>query len=158
MPTGRFVVLRHDVGPQFQRASTAVASAAHLDWMFEHGDALRTWSTDLPAALQEKDCSGSQFAWRDSFELPCQALQDHRIAYLTLEGDIGGGRGYVRRVLEGTYRTLSDLQDRTEISIRWRQQGDDLSARLCIYRSRLSEEERRLEESRLPLRLSFSTG
>ena len=85
----RFVVLRHDVGPEFVRTTSP-----HLDWMFETGDALSTWSTGLVSTFDR------------SFDLPCTALANHRLAYLNREGDLGGGRGSVTRILAGEFIPL----------------------------------------------------
>lgn len=57
--------------------------------MFESGDRLRTWATDLPLA--------------PNVDLPARRLDDHRLAYLDYEGPISGGRGEVRAVDRGSY-------------------------------------------------------
>lgn len=86
----RFVVLRHDVGPSFERTTET-----HLDWMFANGEALATWSTELITDLE------------NSFTTPCRKLADHRLIYLDREGDIGGGRGSVQRMVAGEYKQLT---------------------------------------------------
>lgn len=100
----RFVVLRHDVGPCFERTPEA-----HLDWMFATGKVLSTWTTEL---ITDFD---------DSFDVTCMRLADHRSIYLDREGDLGGGRGSVRRVLVGQYTLLaSDLPEVTfKAALRW---------------------------------------
>jgi hypothetical protein len=75
----RFAILRH------QRPD-----GMHWDLLLEAGQALRTWA--LPALPTE------------GIELTCQALPDHRLAYLDYEGEISGGRGSVVRWDHGTYR------------------------------------------------------
>jgi hypothetical protein len=77
----RFVVLRHDS-----------LLGVHFDFMLEAGDALKTWA--LP-----------QFPQPD-VEMTCEALGDHRIAYLDYEGPISGDRGSVTRWESGTYRIV----------------------------------------------------
>lgn len=61
----------------------------HWDLMFEQGEGLATWS-----ALEFPFSGG---------EVQAQRLADHRLAYLALEGDIGGGRGTVTRRAAGEF-------------------------------------------------------
>jgi len=83
----RFVILRHD-SPR----------GAHYDLMLEVGDALKTW------ALPQPPEAGAEMA--------CDALPDHRLAYLDYEGPISGERGSVTRWDRGTCRIIeqSDTQ------------------------------------------------
>lgn len=74
----RFVILRHE-SPQ----------GLHFDLMLELGDVLKTWA--LPQSPQP------------GLELPCEALPDHRLAYLDYEGPISGQRGSVTQWDRGTY-------------------------------------------------------
>jgi hypothetical protein len=76
----RFVLLEH------------VWNGVHWDFMLEYGDTLRTWAIEQPI-LEGRDLSA-------------RALPDHRRLYLDYEGEISGGRGQVRRVDAGTYRSL----------------------------------------------------
>ncbi len=85
----RFVILRHDAGPDLVRTTSP-----HLDWMFETGNALSTWSTDLVSTFDR------------SFALPCSVLADHRLVYLNREGDLGNGRGSVKQIIAGEFRPL----------------------------------------------------
>lgn len=95
-PISQFVVLRHQVGSNPTRDTAAVESI-HYDWMFLIGDELRTWSTDVVESLT----SDRNIA---AMELP-----PHRTAYLEIEGDIGGGRGYVSQIARGTFKwTIND--------------------------------------------------
>ena len=105
----RFVVLRHDVGPCFERTTET-----HLDWMFATGDALATWSTELITDFKK------------SVEMPCQKLPDHRLVYLDREGDLGGGRGSVRRMLAGEYTQLTSALAEVifKAALRWRIDSD----------------------------------
>ena len=101
----RFVVLRHDVGPCFERMTET-----HLDWMFATGDVLATWSTELIVGLE------------NSFEVPCLKLADHRVVYLDREGDLGGGRGSVRKIRAGEYKQLTSAVPEVtfKAALRWR--------------------------------------
>jgi len=71
---GRFVIQFHDApdGP-------------HYDLMLEHEGALATWRLEeLPGG------AGGAGA------MPAEKLPDHRLAYLSYEGPVSGGRGSVR--------------------------------------------------------------
>lgn len=77
----RFVLLRHALPD----------STCHYDLMLERAGSLATWR--IPAPLADVPPEGADAVH----------LGDHRLHYLTHEGDIGGGRGSVKRVDEGTY-------------------------------------------------------
>ena len=63
----------------------AAAGGSHYDLMLEAGDTLATWQLRrLPAGLAAGQV------------LPARALGDHRLAYLTHEGPVSGGRGSVK--------------------------------------------------------------
>lgn len=83
----RFVILRHELPPQHPRPS-------HWDFMLEADGVLRTWALE-----NQPDAAKSQMA---------AALPDHRIAYLEIEGEISGGRGFVTRWDEGTFQWLEE--------------------------------------------------
>ncbi len=79
--TGDFVILHHtDYGEP------------HFDVMFAVGGVLRTWQL----SADPRDLPIGQ-------SLVAAALPDHRIAYLTYEGPISRDRGFVERLLAGTY-------------------------------------------------------
>jgi hypothetical protein len=86
----RFVVLQHDVGSQLDRTTEV-----HLDWMFVTGETLSTWSTEVITSFE------------NSFEKPCLKLAEHRLIYLDHEGELGGGRGSVRRIIAGEYTPVA---------------------------------------------------
>ena len=91
----RFVVLEH-----------ARDEEKHFDLMLEHEGVLLTFSfPTFPSAPMTGRC-----------------LFDHRLRYLDYEGDIGGGRGTVRRIESGEY----DLLSRTEGVVRVRLRGSRL--------------------------------
>ena len=53
-------------------------------------DRLATWRIDKPPGI-----------WDTSSDLRPERIDDHRMAYLTYEGPVSGGRGEVRRVAKG---------------------------------------------------------
>ncbi len=79
-----FVILEH-----------TCSGAVHYDFMLEAGDVLATWQFERNPAGLEVGC-----------ELICKKIQDHRLAYLTYEGEISGGRGLVKRVAQGSYQQI----------------------------------------------------
>jgi hypothetical protein len=105
----RFVILRHEMSGTSGRAS-------HYDLMLEQGGVLRTWACDaLP-----------------HFDSPTLAdsLPDHRLAYLTYEGEVSGGRGSVSRVAAGEYVLLAESGDLVRLQL----VADTLSGVLTIAR------------------------
>jgi len=136
----RFVVLEHRVPAGYQRrhlGAVEIPSAGqenvgdHSDWMFEIGGTLRTWATRPISKFSEP------------LEACAEPLADHRLAYLDYEGEISGGRGYVRRVLEGNYRVPGDAGGRGEVSgevfiaeLSWTEGERVRFARVSFYRSR----------------------
>ena len=85
------VLLRH----------TLADGSEHFDWMLERGGALLTWR------VQEMPLVG---------EMRAERLADHRVAYLSYEGEVSGGRGRVVRVRAGEGEVLEEGQSR----VRWR--------------------------------------
>ncbi|MBT3277854.1 MAG: hypothetical protein HN909_05190 [Phycisphaerales bacterium] len=80
----RFVILHH----------TGV-DEEHFDLMLESNKALMTWACcENPMGLGEGQSASAQ------------ELLDHRKEYLQYEGVISGGRGEVKRVVEGQYSVL----------------------------------------------------
>lgn len=82
----------------------------HFDWMIERPDVdsehrLDTWRTASRPDL------GSAFAG--------ERIGLHRAAYLTYEGEISGGRGWVRRVASGDAVWVRDHQSVIDVRIRW---------------------------------------
>jgi hypothetical protein len=80
----RYVILRHEVPDGYERPS-------HWDFMFEDDGALRTWTLLVEPGGDSP--------------IEVEALADHRLAYLEIEGPIGA-RGSVSRWDEGTFATL----------------------------------------------------
>ena len=74
----RYVILRHDG-----------VSEPHFDLMFETypGSMLSTWRS---------------VQWPIDGATRVTRLRDHRRVYLDYEGEIGGHRGFVHRIAEGT--------------------------------------------------------
>ena len=86
----RFVVLEHD------------HPTLHWDLMLEFGAVLRTWRLTAPPS------NGTMLA---------EAIADHRLAYLTYEGPVSGGRGAVKRWDAGVYRLVSQAEDKVELEV-----------------------------------------
>jgi hypothetical protein len=81
---GSFAILEHSgCGP------------VHFDFLLEDGAVLATWQFQRSLADLE---AGSQRC--------CQKIHDHRLLYLTYEGEISGGRGQVCRVEQGKYKQI----------------------------------------------------
>lgn len=135
----RFVLLRHDVGPCFDRTTES-----HLDWMFATGDALATWSTELITDLES------------TFTITCQKLADHRLIYLDREGDLGGGRGCVQRVVAGEYLQLTSALAEVafKAALRWQTECGVRSGLLEIVQRRQGE----LADSEPNFELHFTFG
>jgi hypothetical protein len=85
----RFIILRHELPADSTRPS-------HWDLMFEVQGVLRTWAVETEPAF--------------GTSATAEALADHRLAYLTYEGEVSGGRGTVTRFDEGEY-TLESSSD-----------------------------------------------
>ncbi len=97
----RFVILRHEPGPNSIRA-------LHWDLMFEWGDALRTF-----ACLHEPSLG---------HRLSVQRLADHRLHYLDYEGPVSGGRGDVTRWDAGVFSLLEETAQQWRLDVdgtRW---------------------------------------
>ena len=134
-----FVVLRHDVGPEFGRTSDS-AEPAHYDWMFQVGQSLRTWATEpIESLLQEG-------------EIDATALPDHRLKYLQFEGDIGGQRGSVKSIVRGDYSLIQQDEEQFCVIASWVMSDGEIQSRpLKFYRS--SSRGDASDESRLVWRL-----
>ncbi len=102
----QFVILCHD-SPR----------GMHFDLMLEVGDSLKTWALPQPP--------------RPGVEMVCDALGDHRLAYLDFEGPISGGRGLVTRWDRGTYTI--ERQDDAEWIVHLT--GDKTQGRAILRRS-----------------------
>lgn len=93
----RFVVLRHEMPPNHARQS-------HFDLMFEADDRLLTWTVPtLPEPLQS--VKGIQ-------------LPDHRIAYLSYQGEVSGNRGSVKRIDQGSYWVECEAENDFELRLK----------------------------------------
>jgi hypothetical protein len=101
----RFVVLEHEW------------KGVHWDFMIEDNGRLRTWAIDAPI-----------FA---GVELPARALPDHRLDYLAYEGPISAGRGTVKRVDGGSFRSIEWGPDR----VRGTLAGGQLVGEVVLYRA-----------------------
>lgn len=90
-PSARFVV-QHHTGHR----------GDHFDLMIEHAGTLLTWQIeqDLPAAAAS---------------FPARRLPDHRLSYLTYEGEVSGGRGRCHIVQRGMARWIEQTPSRLVI-------------------------------------------
>jgi hypothetical protein len=93
----RFVVLYHDTPPDGERPP-------HFDLMLEAGSALRTFALPHWPAVGEA--------------IACEALADHRLAYLDYEGPISGGRGQVTRHESGEYAIEAETSQTLVLRLR----------------------------------------
>ncbi|MBW8883924.1 MAG: hypothetical protein JF612_03920 [Planctomycetia bacterium] len=93
----RFVVLMHETPPGSPRG-------AHLDLMFEHQSALRTWALDKPPLPGEI--------------VSAERLPDHRIEYLDYEGALSRDRGIVSRIDSGHYELLQETATTLVVQLR----------------------------------------
>jgi hypothetical protein len=107
--TRRFVILRHDCPPDYERG-------LHWDFMLEAGDVLKTW------ALSQEPAEG--------VEIAAEALADHRLAYLDHEGPVSGGRGTVTRWDQGDYQLVSQHDEEWIVDL----SGERLNGRATLRR------------------------
>ena len=89
----RFVVLEHLPGDAFSRTPST-----HFDWMFEYGDVLVTFATEVIDFANPPN------------QLMATKIADHRIKYLQYEGALSGDRGSVARVALGSYKNLGSYK------------------------------------------------
>jgi hypothetical protein len=113
----RYVILRHEMPAGGARLS-------HWDFMLEVEGALRTWALPNPPDT--------------ALPLEAEALADHRLAYLQIEGPISGGRGSVTRWDEGVFRLVH--QDATEWEVELT--GGKLRGRATLTRLSVGESAR----------------
>ena len=79
------------------------AGAEHYDLMIERSGALATWQLPEPPSMGRT--------------VRARRLPDHRLAYLTYEGPVSGGRGEVRIHDSGSYSEISWDEKRVELRI-----------------------------------------
>jgi hypothetical protein len=79
----------------------------HYDFMLRMGPSLATWQIHrLPQALAVGECE------------PARKLPDHRLAYLTYEGEVSRGRGRVCPVAAGEYELVVNEPDRCCVDLK----------------------------------------
>jgi DNA polymerase Ligase (LigD) len=109
----RFVLLEHNW------------NGVHWDFMIEVGEGLRTW------AIYEPIVSGR--------DLPARALGVHRKIYLEYEGEVGGKRGWVRRIDGGTYRVLEWSEHHVRVALEGTQLVGEVDLRWAGAESGVSD-------------------
>ena len=90
----RFVIQEHVVGDE-----------SHWDLMLQQGDTLATWQVLI-----------EPINWRTG-AIECCRLSDHRLKYLSYQGEISRGRGEVRIVDSGQYQPIEVKEDYWHVSI-----------------------------------------
>lgn len=86
-PARQFVLLHH-----------ILSDGEHWDLMLDLGDKLATWQLlENPIPSIRQGALGG---------LPAHRIDDHRRAYLDLEGPVSGDRGHVKRVDQGVYTLI----------------------------------------------------
>ena len=88
----QYVILRHD-SPR----------GVHFDFMLEVGDVLKTWALPQPP--------------QPGVEIECEALGDHRRAYLDYEGPLSGNRGSVTRWDRGEYNVERQSDEKWVVNL-----------------------------------------
>ncbi len=101
----RFVILRHDD-----------SRGVHFDLMLESAEVLKTWALPQPP--------------QSDMEMFCEALGDHRLAYLDYEGPISGDRGSVTQWDCGTYQIIEQSKTLWTVDL----QGEQLAGRVTLHR------------------------
>ncbi|MGB0717634.1 MAG: DNA polymerase ligase N-terminal domain-containing protein [Phycisphaerae bacterium] len=101
----------------------------HWDFMIQQGEVLTTWQL-------YRDPTSHDTVW------PIRAvrIQDHRLHYLTYEGEISHGRGWVRRVAEGMLTIMTSDSNRLSLDCH----SPQLTGRfdlVAVPQERTSEEE-----------------
>ena len=102
---------------RFKAAYVSGPPTARTHVRREEGGVLRTWALESPPEAGRG--------------IPARQLVDHRLEYLVYEGPISGDRGTVRRVAEGTYRTVASEDGRLILQLT----GDQLVGTLVLYTS-----------------------
>jgi hypothetical protein len=106
----RFVLLLHTLPADSPRPS-------HWDFMLEDSGVLRTWALDEAPRL--------------GHAIAATQLPDHRLDYLTYEGEVSGNRGTVSRVVEGEYTLLDEQPTQLILLLR----GSELAGRVTLTNS-----------------------
>ncbi len=96
MPNSFVIILHTGFGPE------------HYDFMLETGPVLATWQL-------VRNC----LDLGEGESTPARKLPAHRLAYLTCQGPVSGGRGQVLRVCKGAFETLVDDSCRLVVRLDW---------------------------------------
>lgn len=106
----RTVLLRHELPD----------GSWHYDWMLE----LPPDTKGHPGEPEDQDARRLMTFRLESrpdepgaWPLRGERLADHRVAYLTYEGEVSGGRGWVRRAARGTYILRGRGDDKIDLEV-----------------------------------------
>jgi hypothetical protein len=100
--------------PQFVILHHEHPRGAHFDLMLEVGDVLRTWALPQPPQA--------------GVEMECEALGNHRRAYLDYQGPVSGGRGTVTRWDQGTYTVIRQTDKEWVVDLA----GEKINGRMTL--------------------------
>ena len=107
--TARFAVLCHN-----DRHGHNDQRGVHFDFLLEFEGSLRTWALPQPPD--------------SAAEMVCDALPDHRLAYLDYEGPVSGDRGTVAAWDRGTFSVETIDDSRLVVQLR----GEKLHGRVTL--------------------------
>ena len=113
--------------------------------MFESNGVLITWAT-VPI---------DRFFGR--WQMECQRLADHRLAYLEIEGELSGGRGSLRRVLAGNTNLLHNSEHRFIAEMNWQHDGHAIQGLVECQRN-VADESSSADEIRGAWLFTFKSG
>jgi hypothetical protein len=98
----------------------------HYDLMIRHGPALATWQLPLPPWEVTSDRP-----------IPANRLADHRLAYLSYEGPVSGGRGSVAIAERGTCQVLAANDSQWLIRL----EGRSLRGEYCLRQTGTADDQ-----------------
>lgn len=100
------VVLRHELAD----------GSFHFDWLLEWRRGPDRDARDLLSFRAGSD----PFTWTSGRSVELERTPDHRRHYLRFEGPIDAGRGWVRRVAEGTFEVVEANEGECLVRVTWR--------------------------------------
>jgi hypothetical protein len=96
--------------------------SSHYDWLIEQREPVPGEDTDIRCLLSFRVAERPDDPLVRAF--PATRLDDHRLRYLTYEGDIGGEHGRVSRVAHGIVYCVAVELDRVRIEGRFEGHSD----------------------------------